>query len=234
MTDRSPPAGAKIEAEIKRIDRERAICPKCGGTTLAYQVAREGACSDCLNAAQAAIVGEAARRALRERGIIAPTPAGAETVAKSTMRINAEADPGYAPYCLRCTAWPRMQAVERFYWRCRNCGAEHDERTPPASPAGAEEPDEAAPQKRITKMEACEICGNELHSVTTRRIGDHQFCRDCGDTILTHTNRLINDILSATITEYKLAQKRFEQKIGPTLPLETAVANAIGDVMDGY
>lgn len=45
----------------------------------------------------------------------------------STVRINAEKDPTYRPYCMRCPRLVRMKRVEPFYWRCA-CGAEHDER----------------------------------------------------------------------------------------------------------
>ena len=63
------------------------------------------------------------------------TPPASE---KSQVRINAEEDPDYCPYCLRCSATVRMKKVEPFYWRCA-CGAEHDERTtPPASPKSEE------------------------------------------------------------------------------------------------
>lgn len=46
---------------------------------------------------------------------------------KSQIHINAEANPYYCPYCLRCPELVRMKKVEPFYWRC-DCGAEHDER----------------------------------------------------------------------------------------------------------
>lgn len=45
----------------------------------------------------------------------------------SIIRWNAERDPHYAPYCMRCPRLVRMQKVESMYWRCA-CGAEHDER----------------------------------------------------------------------------------------------------------
>lgn len=45
----------------------------------------------------------------------------------SIVRDNAEKDPTYCPYCLRCRDLVRMRLVEPFYWRC-SCGAEHDER----------------------------------------------------------------------------------------------------------
>lgn len=47
---------------------------------------------------------------------------------KSQVRVNAERDPTYNPYCMRCSGLIRMQLVEKFYWRCAVCGAEHDER----------------------------------------------------------------------------------------------------------
>lgn len=33
----------------------------------------------------------------------------------------------------------------------------------------------------MSQAEKCEICGNDLFSVTVRRFGDHSLCRDCGD-----------------------------------------------------
>lgn len=48
---------------------------------------------------------------------------------KSQVRVNAERDPNYLPYCLRCRGLVRMRKVADFYWRC-DCGAEHDERSP--------------------------------------------------------------------------------------------------------
>ena len=50
------------------------------------------------------------------------------TTTKSQVRINAEKDPNYCPYCLRCSTMARMTKVAPMYWRCR-CGAEHDERS---------------------------------------------------------------------------------------------------------
>ena len=47
---------------------------------------------------------------------------------KSHVRYNAENDPTYAPYCMRCTGLVRMVKVIPFFWSCR-CGAQHDERT---------------------------------------------------------------------------------------------------------
>jgi Zn finger protein HypA/HybF involved in hydrogenase expression len=47
----------------------------------------------------------------------------------SIVRQNAEREPNYAPYCLRCNTIRRMTKVEQFFWRCSQCGAEHDERT---------------------------------------------------------------------------------------------------------
>jgi hypothetical protein len=45
----------------------------------------------------------------------------------SPVRMNAEKDATYRPYCMRCRGLVRMAIVEPFYWRCA-CGAEHDER----------------------------------------------------------------------------------------------------------
>lgn len=41
--------------------------------------------------------------------------------------INAEKDPNYCPYCMRCPGLVRMQKIEPMYWTC-SCGAVHDER----------------------------------------------------------------------------------------------------------
>ncbi len=46
---------------------------------------------------------------------------------KSIVRQNAEKDPKYAPYCLKCTRMGRMYKIEPFLWQCP-CGAVHDER----------------------------------------------------------------------------------------------------------
>lgn len=46
---------------------------------------------------------------------------------KSQVRLNAEADPYYRPYCLRCSTMVRMQKIGEMIWRCTSCGAEHDE-----------------------------------------------------------------------------------------------------------
>lgn len=48
---------------------------------------------------------------------------------KSIVRQNAEKDPHYRPYCLRCPGLVRMDTLQPFLWKCR-CGAIHDERTP--------------------------------------------------------------------------------------------------------
>lgn len=45
----------------------------------------------------------------------------------SIMRRNAEKDPSYCPYCMRCDGLVRMKKVEPFLWAC-SCGAIHDER----------------------------------------------------------------------------------------------------------
>ncbi len=59
------------------------------------------------------------------------------TDAKSQVRLNAERDPSYCPYCLHCRSMARMQLVEPFHWRCAECGAEHDEREAVPDPAPA-------------------------------------------------------------------------------------------------
>ena len=46
----------------------------------------------------------------------------------SIIRRNATEDASYCPYCMRCRGLVRMRVVEKFYWRCAKCGAEHDER----------------------------------------------------------------------------------------------------------
>jgi len=48
-------------------------------------------------------------------------------VSKSIVRMNAEKDPNYCPYCMRCTGLVRMEKIDAFLWGC-NCGAIGDER----------------------------------------------------------------------------------------------------------
>lgn len=48
---------------------------------------------------------------------------------KSIVRLNAEQDPFYNPYCMRCPGLVRMAKQEPFLWKCK-CGAVHDERQP--------------------------------------------------------------------------------------------------------
>lgn len=64
------------------------------------------------------------------------------------VRENAEKNPDYAPYCLRCTTFARMQKVEAFYWRCASCGAEHDSRG--AAPRSEE--DEKSIEEQIDEL----------------------------------------------------------------------------------
>jgi hypothetical protein len=53
-------------------------------------------------------------------------------------------------------------------------------------------------------MDKCEMCGATIHSITTRRAGDHQFCRDCGDDIvLPLVNNAINVLVDSMIFNYK-------------------------------
>lgn len=68
-----------------------------------------------------------------------------EGKAKSTIRLNAEKDESYRPYCMRCPGLVRMTKVAPFYWT-HSCGAIHDERegsdevaavAPPREPMGA-------------------------------------------------------------------------------------------------
>lgn len=46
---------------------------------------------------------------------------------KSIVRSNAEKDPNYCPYCMRCSDLVRMKKVNTLLWKCK-CGAIHDER----------------------------------------------------------------------------------------------------------
>lgn len=48
-------------------------------------------------------------------------------MALTIVRLLAEKDPKYRPYCLRCVGLVRMQLIEPLYWKCA-CGAVHDER----------------------------------------------------------------------------------------------------------
>ena len=56
---------------------------------------------------------------------------GIQIGSKSQVRLNAEKDPKYRPYCLRCMGLQRMNTVAPFFWKCPVCGAMHDERTQP-------------------------------------------------------------------------------------------------------
>jgi hypothetical protein len=49
-------------------------------------------------------------------------------IAKSIVRINAEKNSNYCPYCLRCSGLVRMKKITAFFWKCK-CGAVHDERS---------------------------------------------------------------------------------------------------------
>lgn len=51
----------------------------------------------------------------------------------SIVRLLAEKDPSYRPYCLRCVGLVRMVKVERMFWKC-TCGAVHDERASRSPP----------------------------------------------------------------------------------------------------
>ena len=52
--------------------------------------------------------------------------------------------------------------------------------------------------------ERCEMCGTAIHSITTRRAGDHQFCSKCGDNIvLPVINACANAHAEALISQYK-------------------------------
>ena len=46
----------------------------------------------------------------------------------SVIKSNALKNPHYAPYCGPCPRLVRMEKIEPLYWRCKRCGAEHDER----------------------------------------------------------------------------------------------------------
>jgi hypothetical protein len=45
----------------------------------------------------------------------------------SAVRLNAEKDPNYCPYCMRCKGLVRMKKQAHMLWNCK-CGAVHDER----------------------------------------------------------------------------------------------------------
>ena len=54
---------------------------------------------------------------------------------RDLILCNAEEDPNYAPYCMRCTGLVRMRIVDRHYWWC-HCGAQCDYRPPEAERGG--------------------------------------------------------------------------------------------------
>jgi hypothetical protein len=62
-------------------------------------------------------------------------------------------------------------------------------------------------------MDKCEMCGATIHSITTRRAGDHQFCRDCGDDIvLPYINTLTNQHVTWIISQYASTGKEVTKK----------------------
>jgi hypothetical protein len=98
----------ELKAKLEALRKTE--CPSCGMSNM-------GAASDFWSGQIAAL-----------------SPEKAEKVEKSQVRINAENDTAYAPYCLCCPRCVRMKKIEDFYWRCECCGAEHDERTPAPKP----------------------------------------------------------------------------------------------------
>lgn len=58
--------------------------------------------------------------------------------------VNAEKDPNYSPYCLRCSTMRRMRKLAHLYWTCAdNCGAiadyrEYDSNRPTTPTQGSE------------------------------------------------------------------------------------------------
>lgn len=77
------------------------------------------------------------RHATRDLSTGSPSP----MEPKSIIRLNAESNPGYRPYCGPCPGLVRMDKIAPFFWRCTRCGAEHDERMPDDQP----DPAAAAP-----------------------------------------------------------------------------------------
>ncbi len=55
---------------------------------------------------------------------------------KSLIRMNAEENANYCPYCMRCRGMQRMNKVAPFLWQ-HHCGAVHDERTEDEMKTGA-------------------------------------------------------------------------------------------------
>lgn len=95
---------------------------------------------------QAAKIVEASRKASAERLLaekkegkpdISPVTGNGEAeppVSKSQVRLMAEQNPQYAPYCLmdaKCVDENvRMDVVAPYVWKCPKCGADYDERLP--------------------------------------------------------------------------------------------------------
>lgn len=52
----------------------------------------------------------------------------------SIVKQNTIKDPNYNPYCGRCSGLIRMIKIEVLYWKCKQCGAEHDEREQNSDP----------------------------------------------------------------------------------------------------
>ncbi len=103
--------------------------------------------------------------------LLAPIPP-ATGAGGSVVRMNAEADPNYRPYCLRCVGLVRMRKIEPLYWRC-DCGAEHDERTSSSTPASEGTPDR--PRARDYNCPECDH--DEVLADRTDRVG---ICAHCG------------------------------------------------------
>jgi hypothetical protein len=67
----------------------------------------------------------------------------------------------------------------------------------------------------------CEMCGTVIHSITTRRVGDHQFCRDCGDDIvLPYINAISNVQIDMLLTFFKKEGKQKTQEFSNRAVME--------------
>lgn len=66
---------------------------------------------------------------------------------KSIVRLNAEEDQSYRPYCMRCPGLVRMRKAAPFLWYCP-CGAVHDERR-------ADDGNDPSPWPRPPGMKGC-------------------------------------------------------------------------------
>lgn len=53
----------------------------------------------------------------------------------------------------------------------------------------------------------CAICQKEIHSISTRRMGDHYLCIDCGDTLHPFLDAYANSLVIESQSRIKAERK---------------------------